>query len=221
MDNILGNTEKLGQNPYSSPSPMTYANLLTKLRNDSESNTSISNDNIVNLNTNTNTSTYNYGNKNLKPRFVKQYNNKKNPRLSPEEYSNELKKCQKLFFVNLAKYLKEEIVIKTKPDSKNTTQTIKKTNLQKIQDGSSVNIMKIFLNKNHDDKIDENTSHDVNPVVNPQNKYIDGLEYFDNLISNRQMNFVETLSDYMSKYGVITTFKGKNNILIHSQYLIV
>ena len=56
---------------------------------------------------------------------------------------------------------------------------------------------------------------------NSDQKYIDGLKYLDNLVTNTQLNFVETLSNYINKYGVVTSFRGKSNIMIHSPYLMV
>ena len=49
----------------------------------------------------------------------------------------------------------------------------------------------------------------------------EAMQYAENLVSNRQMNFFETLSNYMGKYNVVTSFRGKNNIMIHSPYLMV
>jgi hypothetical protein len=199
------------------PIPVVYASLLSKLRQHTDVATS-TNEHVP-INTNQNNDDKNK--REPKPRQNGQYqqdfqrNNRNQqgqpmqPRLSPEDYGNELKKCQKVFFVHLSEYLKEQVIIKSKPeeDKKKEVKVIKKTNLERIQNGSSVNVMKLFLNNS------ENT--------NQQQKYINGLEYFDNLISNKQMNFFETLSNYMDKYNVVTSFRGKNNILIHSPYLMV
>lgn len=138
-----------------------------------------------------------------KPQQTQRY-----PRLSPEEYKEELKNCQKAFFVHLVKYLKEEFVVEQKldDDKKKEVKIIKKTKLERIQNGYGVNVMRLFLNKG------ENSQ---------EQKYIDDLKYLDNLVSNRQMDFVNTLSIYMSKYGLATSFRGKNNIMIHSPYLVV
>ena len=140
-------------------------------------------------------------------RNYKNNNQPRQPRLSPEDYLDELKNCQKLFFVHLAEYLKEEFIVKSKPedDKKKEIKIIKKTNLSRIQGGLGVNVMRIFLDKNE----------------NSEQKYITGLGYLDNLVSNRQMNFVETLTNYMNKYGISTSFRGKNNIMIHSPYILV
>ena len=148
--------------------------------------------------------------------FQNNYRNQQSQqRLSPEAYLNELKNCQKTFFVHLAEYLKEEITIKSKSendkkkeskeDKKKEYIVVKKTNLERIQGGNSVNVMKLFLN------ISDSTDQ----------KYITGLGYLDNLVSNRQMNFFETLSNYMNKYNIVTSFRGKTNIMLHSPHLMV
>ena len=201
--------------------PVVYSSLLSKLRQ-----------NVKQINheteQNKETNTLNNNEQRPKVRGFKNSNKKQNldqkqnldkkqnldqkqnePRLSTEEYLYELKKCQKAFFVELSDYLKEEILIKQKTDDdkKKEITTIKKTNLDKILDGQSVNIIKIVTNRYQSKITDKNKNDD--------------LKYLDNLITNRQMNFVKTLSNYMDKYEVLTTFRGKNNIILHSQYLMV
>ena len=105
--------------------------------------------------------------------------------------------------------MSEEILIKQKTDDdkKKEVTTIKKTNLDKILGGQGVNIIKIITDRCQSRLTDKNTN--------------DELKYLDNLVTNKQMNFVKTLSNYMNKYDVLTTFKGKNNIVLHSPYLMV
>ncbi len=141
---------------------------------------------------------------NFKPKFQQN----QTPRLSPEEYMEELKKCQNTFFKYLGEYLREEVVMKpkqedTKKDSgkKDAKQAkpVKKTNLQRIQDGQSVNILRAIKEK------EQNSD----------------LKYLDNLVTNRQIDFVKNLAEQMSRACVCTNFKGKYTIMLHSPYLMV
>ena len=226
---VLENTQT---QPKSPPAPVVYADLLSRFRQNSNVGHNTLNDvdakdvdakNAKDVEQ-VNQTQKNESNKNKrgftprqngqKPRQNgqdKQYTQKdtqqKQPRLSQKDYLYELKNCQKSFFLHLEEYLKQEVLDKSKTnDDKKEVKVIKKTNLQRIQNGSpGVNVMRLFLDK----------------TENSQQKYITELKYLDNLVTNRQMNFVETLSNYMDKYGVVTSFKGKNNIMIHSPYLVV
>jgi len=132
------------------------------------------------------------------------------PRLSPEEYQKRLVVCQTVFMNELKVYLKEEFKIKetreTEKDDKTKTiyrhksNKVQMTNLEQIQSGSrSVNIVRV-----------------INSRVEPHK-----MVYFENLLKNRQMNFIEHLSEFMDKYNVRTTYKSLNTILLHSPYIIV
>lgn len=137
------------------------------------------------------------------------------PRLSPEEYQKRLVGCQTVFMNELRTYLKEEVKTREK-ETKETGETGKSeetkttdkpkskksqmTNLEQIQSGSrSVNIIRV-----------------INSRVEPSK-----MVYLENLLKNRQMNFVEHLSEFMSKYNIRTTYKSLNTILLHSPYIIV
>ena len=129
------------------------------------------------------------------------------PRLSSEDYLQRLIGCQTLFMNELKLYLKEEI--KTNEKETNTTDKsklkskpskVQMTNLEQIQCGSrSINIIRV-----------------INSRVEPQK-----MIYFVNLLKNRQMNFVEHLSEFMNKYNIRTTYKSLNTILLHSPYIMV
>lgn len=132
------------------------------------------------------------------------------PILSPEEYQKRLVVCQTLFMNELKTYLKENVKTREKETSEagksEETKTIdthlpkkvQMTNLEQIQSGSrSVNIVRI-----------------INSRVEPSK-----MVYLENLLKNRQMNFVEHLSEFMSKYDVRTTYKSLNTILLHSPYI--
>jgi hypothetical protein len=134
------------------------------------------------------------------------------PRLSPEEYQKRLVGCQTVFMNELKIYLREEVKTKeketseagkleeTKTTNKPQPKKVQMTNLEQIQSGSrSVNIVHII-----------NSRVEASKMV-----------YFENLLKNRQMNFVEYLSEFMSKYDVRTTYKSLNTILLHSPYIIV
>ena len=75
---------------------------------------------------------------------------------------------------------------------------MKKTNLLRIQSGS-VNIIKFIRSLEKDNE----------------------LKYLDNLIRNRSIDFVQTLRTNMEKYGLITTYRNNDTILVHSPYIIV
>ena len=107
-------------------------------------------------------------------------------------------------------YLREEVKQKetgdveksneTKSTDKPKSKKPQMTNLEQIQSGSrSVNIVRV-----------------INSRIEPSK-----MLYFENLIKNRQMNFVEHLSDFMAKYDVRTTYKSLNAILLHSPYIMV
>lgn len=127
-------------------------------------------------------------------------------RLSPQEYKEALKNCQKTFYSYLVEYLKEEISVKVSelesgPESKNKKESVKytkKTNLVRIQSGS-VNIIKVIKEKQQNDD----------------------LKYLRDLVSNRSIDFVSHLSLYMEKLGLVTTFRNKDTIWIHSPYMII
>lgn len=220
---VLENT-KPQQKTFSTP--VAYASLLSKLRQNANVVNSNSNSNDVNNNKQENQSEKNK--RGFRPRQNGQkprQNRQKNQdtqeiqqgsqenvqgqqgevRLSPEDYLGELKKCQKAFFVHLVEYLKEEFVIKSENDKNKEVKIIKKTNLERIKDGLGVNVMRLFLDKSE----------------KPEQKYIAELKYLDNLVTNRQMNFVGALTKYMNNYGIVTSFRGKNNIMIHSPYIVV
>ena len=125
------------------------------------------------------------------------------PMLSAKEYSNELVKCQNKFFVHLSEYLNEQVVTRPKLDnskdkkSQELVKSVKRTNLERIQGGVSVNVMKVVKEKEQDED----------------------LRYLSNLVSNRGMNFVDKLSEWMGKANVVTTFRNRDTIWIHSPYL--
>lgn len=169
--------------------PVIYANLLSKLKQNINSDTNTTNNKKIFTPTETKYHQI------AKPRYY---------RLSPEEYLTRLENCQKSFFAHLNEYLKKEAVMKSKSDD--NLKITKTTNLEKIKCGQNVNVMKLFLN---DD------------IKYPQHKYIKDLKYLDNLVSNKEMNFVLNLSNYMSAYGISTSFKGKNYIILHSPYVMV
>lgn len=137
------------------------------------------------------------------------------PRLSPEEYQKRLVGCQTVFMNELKTYLKEEVKTREKENKetgeagkseeykttdKPKSKKVQMTNLEQIQSGSrSVNIVRV-----------------INSRVEPSK-----MVYFENLLKNRQMNFVEHLSEFMSKYDVRTTYKSLNTILLHSPYIMV
>lgn len=123
-------------------------------------------------------------------------------RLSPEEYQKRLVGCQTVFMNELKTYLKEEVKTREKKTTdKPKSNKVQMTNLEQIQSGStrSVNIVRV-----------------INSRVEPSK-----MVYFENLLKNRQMNFVEHLSEFMSKYDVRTTYKSLNTILLHSPYIMV
>ena len=204
-----------------SPKPIVYANLLAKLRIQVGivPNTNSQRTNELTSTENTNQKIPNRFRKDGKTNqktFQKKQDTAPNttpnttsnplPRLSTSEYLDELKKCQKVFFTYLTTYLKEEVSIKvsepitnsTSNDKKNPIKFIKKTNLLRIQSGS-VNIIKVIRELEQDGDI----------------------KYLDDLIKNRSMDFVQTLRTQMEKYGIVTTFRNKNTIWIHSPYIIV
>ena len=127
------------------------------------------------------------------------------PRLSPEEYAGELEKCSKAFFVHLNEYLGEEFVIKGKPNPdkpKEVPKSTKKTNLQRIQDGMAVNVLKVVYDREKDGD----------------------LKYLDNLVRSTDMSLLTKIGTYMKNYGLVTTLKNLNNrdaIFVHSQYVMV
>ena len=132
------------------------------------------------------------------------------PKLPFEEYQKKLMSCQELFMNELKTYLKEEIKTKeTNEDAKtNETKTHNKskfkkrqmTNLEKIQSGATnVNIIRVITTR-----------------VEPSK-----MEYLDNLLKNRQMNFIGYLSEFMCGYNIKTTCKSFNTILLHSPYIMV
>jgi hypothetical protein len=138
---------------------------------------------------------------NFRPRIQK---------LSSEEYQKKLINCQTIFMNELNRYLKEEIKTNEKQEqetneSKKITDKVKfskrqTTNLERIQNGSGcVNIIRIISSRVESSK----------------------MEYFENLIKNKQINFVYYLGEFMNKYDVRTTYKSLNTILLHSPYIIV
>ena len=130
------------------------------------------------------------------------------PRLSHEEYQKRLTICQSVFMNELKVYLRDEIKTKENNEVKKSEKTkttdkpnkIQMTNLEQIQSGSrSVNIIRV-----------------INSRIEPSK-----MVYFINLLKNRQMNFVEHLTEFMDKYNVRTTYKSLNTIILHSPYIIV
>ena len=133
--------------------------------------------------------------------FIKskpQIENNFKPRLSAEEYKKRLENCQNVFINELKIYLSEEI--KTREEQKTKSKKHKITNLEQIQNGyTNINIIKIINSRIEDSK----------------------LEYLENLIRNRQMNFFAFLEEFMNKYNVKTTYKSPRVILLHSPYMMV
>ena len=132
------------------------------------------------------------------------------PRLSPEEYQRRLTSCQTVFMNELKTYLKEEVKQKetgdveksnkTKSADKPKSKKPQMTNLEQIQSGyRSVNIVRV-----------------INSRVDPSK-----IVYFENLVKNRQINFVQHLCEFMAKYDVRTTYKSLNTILLHSPHIMV
>ena len=146
------------------------------------------------------------------------YSKPRLPRLSPEEYQKKLVGCQIVFMNELKIYLREEVKIKeketneveksgeaekskkSKTTDKPKSMKVQMTNLEQIQSGSRrINIIRV-----------------INSRVEPSK-----MVYFENLLKNRQMNFVEHLSEFMDRYNVRTTYKSLNTILLHSPYIMV
>lgn len=179
----------------------SYSNLLDKLRAEVEEK-----ERNNEKNKNTSNVKQNKENNFSKKTFTKQNHDNKQSnnyeklhKLSKVEYLEELKKCQKAFFNYLMEYLKEEVNVKVEEsepvNKKNPVKFIKKTNLNRIQSGS-VNIIKAVKKLEKDED----------------------LKYLNNLIQNRSMNFVQTLGTNMEKYGLMTTFRNKDTIWVHSPY---
>ena len=103
----------------------------------------------------------------------------------------------------MSEYLNEQVVTRPKLDnskdkkSQELVKSVKRTNLERIQGGVSVNVMKVVKEKEQDED----------------------LRYLSNLVSNRGMNFVDKLSEWMGKANVVTTFRNRDTIWIHSPYL--
>lgn len=133
------------------------------------------------------------------------YYQKKNnfKKLTTEEYLNKLKNCQIVFINELNKYLREIIERTEKIKKEGDKKEFKKnkiTNLERIQNGvSSVNIIRVISNR-----------------IEPSK-----LEFLNNLIKNKQIGFINLLTEYMNKYNVNLTYKSPNVILLHSPYIIV
>lgn len=193
-------TIELNKEENLSSKPFSYSSLLDKLRAEakpdpnSKSNTDVNKELVGKSN----------DIKQNKEKFNKKKLNSKTQtnsyKLSTSEYMEELKKCQKTFFNYLGEYLKEEVNVKVEDSEpvskKNPVKFIKKTNLVRIQSGS-VNIIKAVKQMEKDDD----------------------LKYLDNLIRNRSIDFVQTLRTNMEKFGLMTTFRNKDIIWVHSPYI--
>lgn len=187
------------------PNPVVYSDLLKKIR---QTETDLDNQTKPTKVTNR-----------LNPKPNSKSNSKSNgkfnksqlPRLSKEDYQRELENCQKVFMNELKRYLVENVSekrtnqntqeIKDKKYSTNYDLKSKKqqiTNMEKINNGiNSINIVRVICSRVEGNKLD----------------------FIEKLITNRKMNFFETLTDYMAKFNIMTTYKSPKVILLHSPYL--
>lgn len=217
---VENNNEENETKQVQSSRPVVYSNLLKKLR---ESNTQTNTNNEINTEIKLPVL------KPTKTRGLKnnsKFNSKDNmdrlPRLSKEEFMQELTKCKKLFMNELKQYLVEEIKTrdanetnetndlnetnetnksnKSKTNNKEKANKLKMTNLARIQNGStSVNIIRTICSRNENLK----------------------MIWMEKLITNRGMNFLSDLTNFMNKYDITTSYKSPKVILLHSPYLMV
>ena len=61
----------------------------------------------------------------------------------------------------------------------------------------------------------------IGSTCNFTNRVGENLKYLENLVKNKEMNFIVKIGNHMSKYGLETTFKNKFTILVHSHYVMV
>lgn len=127
------------------------------------------------------------------------------PGLTPQEYQIELTKCFNEFFSQMCKYFGETCLIypksdaKTNDDKKVDVKPIRKTNLELIQNGQPVNIIKIIKQNDTENK----------------------FKYFDQLIYNKRIDFINKLTDYLLKYNIHITIKSKDVMMLHSPHVLV
>lgn len=211
------------------PEPVSYANLLKKLK---ISQTTVPNeqnnhDNQNNQNNHDNQDNHDKQNNQvvtiIEPKtrgFKKTFkfqnnstklNTPKLPKLSPEEYQRRLSNCKIVFMNELNKFLFEEIKSREKEEKeykegkegkklKELKSKITITNLERIQSGAtSINIIRVISSR-------------VEPAK---------LEYLENLIRNKEQGFLAKLEESMSKYDLKVSYKSLGTILIHSPYLMV
>lgn len=151
------------------------------------------------------------------------------PRLSGEKFEQELNKCKKTFYTHLNEYLKEEVQMEVKtenPDSKKQSgpKLVKKTNLQRIQDGMvTLNVLRAMRDREFKSYLQahQQAHHQLEQTESKQITYDDfesGLVFLDELVANRRMNFVFELAEYLAKFNIVITQRGKT-LMAHSVYL--
>lgn len=207
------------------PPPVLYSNLLKKIKEESQVSSNNDEQNNSEIKTSKPLKTRGFKksentNINKKHNFKKNYNLNNNdvlPRLDNEKFKQELIKYQKLFMNELKQYLSEEIKTRDSKESneingtneskeksnvseKKRVNKSKMTNLERIQSGStSINIVRTICSRSDDLK----------------------MVWVEKLITNREMDFLTKLNDFISKYDIKITYKSPKVILFHSPYLMV